>query len=138
MDLRSEDERSKSTDDASLGQLLSRMTSDVSELFRKEVQLAKTEIKEDISGMAKAVGMFGGTGVAAIFGVLMLSFAAAWGLAALIPTGLAFLVVGLVYLIVAAILFFSAKAKIKAIKPGPEQTVETVKEDVQWAKQQIK
>ena len=122
------------TSDASLGDLVSRMTDDLSTLFRKEVQLAKVEIKEEATKTGKAAGLFGGTGLAAWLWVPMLSFAAAWGLTEVMPAGFAFLIMGGLYAIVAAILFFAGRERLRKLHPVPEQTVETVKEDIQWAK----
>lgn len=121
-------------EDASVGELLSRMAEDISTLARKEVELAKAEIKQEASKAGKGAGLFGGTGVAGLFCVLMLSFAAAWGLAVVMPTGFAFLVVAGIYLIAAAVLFLSGRREMRRVHPVPEQTVETLKEDVQWAK----
>ncbi len=120
--------------DASVGELVSRMTDDLSILFRKEIELAKIEIKEEATKAAKGAGLMGGTGVAAMFCLLMLSFAAAWGLAEVMPTGWAFLIMGGLYAITAAILFMAGRDRLRKVHPVPEQTVETVKEDIQWAK----
>jgi hypothetical protein len=109
------------------------MSQDLSDLLRKEVQLAKVEIKQEATKAGKSAGLFGATGVAAVFSLLMLSFAGAWGLAVAIPTGFAFLVVGCLYAIGASSMLVVAKKKMHEIHP-PEQTVETLKEDVEWAK----
>jgi hypothetical protein len=74
------------------------------------------------------------TGVAAMFGLLLLSFAAAWGLAAVIPTGFAFFAIGLVYLGAAGVLLGKGRKQLAAVSPAPEQTMATLKEDVQVAK----
>lgn len=122
----------------SLGQLVSDLTGDMSELFRKEVELARVEVKQEVGRASKALVPGAGAAGAAVLAVLMLSFAAAWGLAAVMPTGFAFLIVGVIYGIVAAVLFPMAKARLQAVSPVPEQTIETLKEDVQWAKNQIR
>jgi len=122
--------------DQSLGELFKEMTSDVSTLFRKEVELAKVELKEEATKAGKAGGMFAGAGAAAWMGLTFLSFALAWGLDAAMPRWLAFFIVGAIYVAVAAVLFVRARNNAKTIKPVPEQTVETLKEDVQWAKAQ--
>ncbi len=122
----------------SLGQLFGDLTGDMSELFRKEVELARVEVKQEVGRAGKAVVPAAGAAGAAVLAVLMLSFALAWGLAAIMPTGFAFLVVGVLYGIAAAVLFPMAKTRLQAVSPVPEQTIETLKEDVQWAKNQIK
>ena len=120
----------------SLGQLFSELTSDLSTLLRKEVELAKVETKEEASRAAKAGGMLGGGAFAGWFALLFLSFAVAWLLDEWLHTALAFLIVGLVYAGVAAVLVLRGRARLQSVNPVPSQTVETLKEDVQWARAQ--
>ena len=121
-------------DNRSLSELLSEMTSEVSQLFRAEIELAKTEAKEEATKAARAAAMFGAGGFVGYLAVIMLSFAAAWALAAVIPDGLAFLVVGVVYAAVAAVLFLLGKSRMQEFNPVPQETVETLKEDMEWAR----
>jgi uncharacterized membrane protein YqjE len=122
--------------DMSLGELFSEMTSDLSTLMRKEIELAKVETKEEVQKAGKAAGMLGGAGVAGYFALLMVSFALAWFLAEFMPTALGFLIVGVLYAIAAAVLAKTGQKKMKEVNPVPEQTVETLKEDAEWAKAQ--
>lgn len=122
--------------DKSVGQLLGRMTSDLSHLFHDELELAKVEIKEEVTKAGTAAGLFGGTGVAALFALLMFSFAAAWGLAEIIPIGYAFLIMGALYAVIAVVTFVVGRQQISTVNPIPQQTVETLQEDIAWAKQQ--
>lgn len=120
--------------DASLGQLLSRLSDDLSRLLRQEVELAKSEVRLEAKKAAKAGGMLGAGALAAYLALLLVSFAAAWGLAELMPAGLGFLIVGIVYAIVAAVLLTAGRSRMQDVEPVPQQTVETVKEDARWAK----
>jgi F0F1-type ATP synthase assembly protein I len=122
--------------DKSLGELFSELTSDLSNLFRKEVELAKVETKEEVARAGKAGGMLGGGAFAAWFALLFVSFALAWLLDEWMHTALAFLIVGLLYGVVAAVLALQGKARLQSVNPVPQQTVETLKEDVQWARAQ--
>lgn len=131
---RSVETGSPDLENASLGQLFSRLSEDLSTLMHQELDLAKTEMKEEASKAGKGAGLLGGTGVAALFGLLMLSFAAAWGLAAAIPTGWAFLIVAVIYLAAAGVLFVKGRTELRSVRPVPEKTVETIKEDAQWAR----
>lgn len=119
----------------SLGELVSTATRDLSTLIRTEVQLAKVEIKREVVAAGKGAGLFGGAGFAGLFALIFLSIAAAYGIAGLfgIDTGWGFLIVGVLYLIVAAALALTGKKKISSVGP-PEKTIETVKDDVAWAK----
>ena len=122
--------------DQSLGELFSDLTRDFGALVRDEVQLAKTEITEEVRQTAKAGGMLGGAAYAGIMAVLLLSFAAAWGLSELVPVGVAFLIVGLVWAAIGGVLYARGRAQLRDLNLKPEQTIETIREDVQWAKQQ--
>lgn len=121
-------------DDRSLQQLWSDMTSQTGTLLRQEVELAKIETKEQLGRAAKAGVLFSVAGVTGLLALVLVSFAAAWGLAAVMPDGLAFLLIGLVYAVVAIVLLGQARKKAAAIELPPRQTVETLKEDVQWAR----
>lgn len=123
-------------DDRSMQQLWSDMTREASALLRKEVELAKIETKEQLTKAGKAGVMFSATGVAAFMALQLLSFAAAWGLAAVMPDGVAFLIVGLVYAVAAIVLLGRARKQAADVQLVPQQTVETLKEDVQWARAQ--
>jgi len=118
--------------DRSLPELFSVLSDDVTSLVRKELELAKEEVKVEASRAGTVAKLFGSAGVVAYFAVLMLLFAAAWGLAAVMPDGLAFLVVGLVLGVVAAVLALRGRAQVQEMNPKPEQTIETLKEDAQW------
>lgn len=123
--------------DHSLTELVSQMTADVGQLVSTQIELAKVEIKEEVARAGKGVGMVGGGGLAAYFAVLLMSFALVYGLANLIDSlGWAFLIVGLLYAIVAAVLVLKGREQINTATPIAEQTVETLKEDLEWARQQ--
>jgi uncharacterized membrane protein YqjE len=118
----------------SLGSLLGELSSEFTGLVDAHVELAKVELRNEAKRAGQAAGMFGGAAVAAVFALLLLSFAAAWGLAAAIPTGFAFLIVGLVYAAAAAILALVGRNRAATIGK-PDDTIDTLKEDVEWARQ---
>ena len=122
------------TGDKSLGELVATATKDLSLLVSQEVQLAKAEIKKEVSAAGKGAGLFGGAGFAGLFALIFLSISAAYGISWLGPgLGWGFFIVGLVYLVAAAVLALSGKKKINQVGP-PEKTIETVKDDLAWAK----
>jgi uncharacterized membrane protein YqjE len=121
--------------EASLGQLFSEMTSELSALFRQEVELAKVETREEAGRAARAGSMLAGAAVAALLAAMLLSFALAWVLDQGINRALAFLIVGVLWAVAAAVLLSAGRKRMKAIEALP-QTRETVKEDVEWAKAQ--
>jgi uncharacterized membrane protein YqjE len=122
--------------DASVGDLLSRVTDDFSQLVRSHVELAKVEIKDEVARAGRGAGLLTGGAVAGLFALLMLSFAFAWALAETIDAGWAFLVVGLVWAAVAAGLALVGKRQLQAVEPIPETTTQTIRDDIQWAKEQ--
>lgn len=122
------------TSDKSLGELVSTATRDLSTLIRTEVQLAKVEIKQEVAHAGKGAGLFGGAGFLGLMAVVFLSISAAYGISWLgVPLGCAFFTVGALYLIGAAVLALTGKKQIGKVGP-PEKTIETVKDDVEWAK----
>jgi hypothetical protein len=127
-----------SVDDASLGELFSSLTSDLSQLMRSEMELARVEIREEASKAGKAAGMLAGAAVAALIALILLTSAAAWGLAEIVDAGWAFLIVGVVIGAVAAVLARSGRNKLAEVSPVPDQTVDTLKEDARWARAQVK
>lgn len=122
----------------SMGELLGNVTTDLQRLLRAEVELAKVETRQELRRAADAGRYVGVAAATAVLAVLLLSFAAAWGLAELMPVGLAFLIVGAVYAVVAAFAGKRARDKAREVRPVPEQTVESLKEDVQWARARAK
>jgi putative superfamily III holin-X len=115
--------------DVSVGQLLSDVSRDFSTLMRQEVELAKAEIKTEVSKASKGAGMLGGAGFAGYMVVLFVSFAAWWGLAgAMNHIGWAALIVAVVWAVIAAILFVVGRGTLRKVNPKPERTVETVSE----------
>ncbi len=126
----------RSAEDRSLQDLWSDMTSQAATLVRNEVALAKIETTEQLSRAGKAGALFGAAGLAGLMALQLLSFAAAWGLAAVLADGLAFLIVGLVYLVVAVSVLGKARKQAAEVSLVPQQTVETLKEDVRWARAQ--
>ena len=121
-------------EDRSLSELLSDVTSEIATLFRKEVELARVETSEQVSRAAKAGAMLGAAAVIGFLTLILLAFAAAWGLSEAVPEGVAFLIVAVVFGIVAAGLASVGKKRIASVNPMPNQTVETLKDDVQVAK----
>jgi uncharacterized membrane protein YqjE len=119
----------------SLAELLSQTTQDLSGLLRSEVELAKVELKQEATTAAKAGGMLGAAGVLGHLALLLALFAAAWGLAAVMPTGWAFLIVAVVVALVAFVLYRMGRARLEEATPVAPNTTQTLKEDVEWARQ---
>ena len=136
-DYRPDDPTEPVDPDQSLGELVSRMTSDVGKLVSTQIELAKVEIKEEVGRAGKGVGLVGGGGLAGWFALLLVSMGIAFGIGnAMESVGWGFVIVGLVYAAIAALLVLKGKQQITSATPIAEQTIETIKEDVEWARQQ--
>ena len=99
-----------------------------------ELKLAKAEIKQEASKAGKAAGMLGVAGFAGYLAVVLLSFAAVFGLANVMDAGWAALIVAAVWAVVGGVLFAAGRTRLKTVDPVPHRTVGTLKEDAQWLK----
>jgi hypothetical protein len=115
----------------SVGQLTTQVTSDLSELVRGEITLAKAEVRQEARQARRVAGVLGGAGIAAHTALLFGSLALLFLLDNAIPIGWAAFVVAVLYVLVATVLALVGRRELTAIS-GPAQTVETVKEDAQW------
>ncbi len=113
---------------ASVGELVGQVAQDLSTLMRQELELAKAEVKQEITKTGKAAGLFGAAGFAGYMVLLFASIALWWGLANLMDQGWAALIVTGIWALIGAVAFVVARRQIKEVNPKPEQTIETVKE----------
>jgi hypothetical protein len=119
----------------SLGELFSKLSNETSTLIRQEMELARAELTEKGKEAGKGAGLFGGAGAVGLLGAGALTAGLILLLDLAIAAWLAAIIVGLLYVAVAAVLGLKGRDKIQAATPPvPEQTVDTVKEDVEWAK----
>lgn len=124
-------------EEKSLGDLFSELATETSNLVKQEVALAQVELTQKATKAGKNVGFLvvgGAIGYAAL-----LAFIAALiiSLSYLIPAWAAALIVGVIVAIAAGVLVMSALSALKNMNFTPNQTVETIKEDAQWLKDQM-
>jgi hypothetical protein len=118
-----------------IGEVAKNLTSDLSLLLRQEIELAKAEMAQKARTVAPGLGMFGGAGVVALCAAGALTAFLVLVFSLFLPDWAAALIVGVAMAAVAFVLIRQGKERIAdAGKPVPEQTIETVKEDVEWAK----
>ena len=118
----------------SLGELVATATKDLSLLVSQEVALAKAELKKEVAHAGKGAGMLGGAGFTGLFALIFLSISLAYAISWFgIGLGWGFFIVGMLYLVVAAVLALLGKKQLSKVGP-PEKTIATVKDDVAWAK----
>jgi hypothetical protein len=113
---------------ASVGELLGEVTRDLSTLMRQELALAKAEVREEAVKAGKAGGMLGAAGFAGYMVLLFASIAAWQGLAEVMASGWAALIVTVVWAAAGAVLFVLGRQRMREVSPKPERTVETVGE----------
>ena len=118
-----------------IGEVAKSLTSDLSLLLRQEIDLAKAEMAEKGRTAVPGLGMFGGAGIVGLCAAGALTAFLILVLSTFLPDWAAALVVGAVLATVAYVLVQQGKERVAdAGAPVPEQTIETMKEDVEWAK----
>ena len=118
-----------------LGEIARDLTRDVSLLMRQEVELAKAELTQKGRTAAPGLGMIGGAGVVGLMAAGALTAFLVLVLSVFLPGWASALIVGAVLAAVAYLLVKQGKERVEeAGAPIPKQTIETVKEDVEWAK----
>ncbi len=119
--------------------LLRDLSQQTTELVRQEIELAKAEIGEKGKQAGIGAGMFGGAGILGAGAFAALTTAIIVGLDQAMALWLAALIVAVVYGAAAAVLAMRGKRQVEEVGPPvPEQTTESVKEDVQWAKTRMR
>lgn len=130
-------ERFEARDERSIGSVIGDAISNLQEIVRSEIQLAKTETREEAKSAMRASGMLIGGVIAALYALGLFLLAVAWGLAEFLDLWIALGIVFLVMAVIAGVLIMVGKSRLSQVNPKPEQTMETLKEDVAWAKRQM-
>jgi uncharacterized membrane protein YqjE len=118
-----------------IGDLVKQLANQTSTLVRQEIDLAKAELSQKASTAGKGAGLIGGAAVVALLAAGALTACLILVLSEAMDAWLAALIVAVVFGAVAAVLGLAGRNKVReATPPVPEQTVETVKEDLEWAK----
>ena len=118
-----------------LGELLKELASETTTLVKQELELAKAEMREKGRKAGPGFGLIGAAGAVALLAAGTLTAFLVLALDGVMPNWLAALIVALVYGLIAVLLYVQGKGKVDDVgSPAPRQTIETVKEDVEWAK----
>lgn len=126
------------TDDRSLGELLGDLARDTGLLVRNEVALAKAEMSQKASHVGKQAGIIGVGGALAYAGLLAIVAGLIVLLDIWLPLWGAALLVGIILAAVGGAIAMSGVNGLKKENLAPQQTIETLKEDAEWAKQQTR
>ena len=121
-------------DSRSLGQIVGDIGKDLSSLVRNELDLAKTELRQEASQAGKGAAMLAGAGVAALLLLMFVSLALTWLLDTWLPVEAAALITAALWGVVAAVLASAGRKAIREANPQLPKTQQSLKEDAQWAR----
>ena len=124
-------------DERSLGELFSELAAETGTLVRQEVSLAQAELTAKATSVGKDVGFLAVGGAIGYAAMLAILAGVIIGLSYFMPAWLAAILVGLVVGIAAYVMIQSALTSLKETNLKPEETVESIKEDAQWLKNQV-
>jgi uncharacterized membrane protein YqjE len=123
----------------SLPELLKRLSAETTQLVHQELDLAKVELTQKGRQAGAGAGLFGMAAALGLAGLGALTACIILALDAVLPAWLAALIVAAVFGVVAAVLAVQGRERVKQVTPlAPDQTIETVKEDVEWARTQTR
>src|SRR5688500_4676992 len=122
--------------DRGIGELVKDLANQTSTLVRQEIKLAQAEVTQKGKVAGKGAGMLAAAAIAALLGLGALTAVLIVALDGAMALWLAALIVTVLWLAIAGVLAMSGKKALERATPPVPQTVETVKEDIQWAKTQ--
>jgi hypothetical protein len=124
-------------DDRSLGELFSALAADTGTLVRQEVALAQAEITAKATKAGKNVGYLAAGGAVGYVGLMAIVAGVIIGLSYFIPAWLAAILVGGVIAVASYVMVNSALSELRSMEVTPTETVDSIKEDAQWLKNQV-
>jgi uncharacterized membrane protein YqjE len=123
-------------DQRSVGDIVGDVAQDLSTLVKQEMELARTELKQEATKAGKGAGLLGGAGVAALLLLTFLSLTITFLLDNWMPLEVAALIVTVLWAVVAAVLAARGRKELKRSNPQLPKTQQTLKEDAAWARAQ--
>jgi uncharacterized membrane protein YqjE len=122
----------------SFSDVLQDIVGNIQQIIRAEVRLAQVEIKEKANRASKPLSVLATGAILGLYGLGFLLLAAVYALSLVLPGWAAALIVGAVMAIIAGGLVASGLTRLREINPVPEKTLQTMKENALWAKEQTK
>src|SRR5215213_10080979 len=129
--------RGGAEDQESVGSLISGLIKDLQELVRGEIQLAKTELRDDAMTAGSALGSIAAGALVGVTGFIFLMLGVTYLLNKELEMWQSAAIVGAVLAIIAAVLFMMGRKQLSAATLKPDRTIDSLKEDKEWAKQQM-
>jgi uncharacterized membrane protein YqjE len=121
----------------SIGSLISGLLRDLQELVRGEITLARAEVRDDLATASKGLASLAGAALVGVTGFIFLMLGVTYLLNQYMRMWIAAGAVGIALLVIAAIVAAIGKAKLSATNLKPDETIDSLKEDREWAKQQV-
>lgn len=132
-------DRNRADEEASLGELVQRLSDQTAALARKEVELAKAELAIKGKRLGMGAGAFGAAGVVGLYAGGALTATLILALATFLEGWLAALIVTVVYAAIAGVLALTGKKQVEAgTPPVPERAIDSTKQDIEAAKRGVK
>ena len=122
----------------SLGTLVTGIVEDLQNIVRGELALAKTELKDEAAGIGRGVGMLAAGAIVGLVAFIFLMLGVTYLINRWLTMWQSAALVGAALLVIALILLMSGRSKVSAANLTPTKTIESLKEDQEWASQQIK
>lgn len=126
--------RATGSQDESTGQLIATATDQLGQLMRQEMALARAELTQNAKRAGTGVGLFGGAGLVALYGLAVLVATAVIGLGLVLPLWLAALIVALILFAIAGVMALVGKKQVTTATPPVEHTMDNIKADVEAVK----
>ena len=124
-------------EDRSIGELFSELAAETGTLVRQEVSLAQAELTAKATKAGKNVGYLAAGGAVGYVGLMAIVAGIIMGLSYFIPAWLSALLVGGIIAVVSYVMVNSALSELRNMEVKPTETVESIKEDAQWLKNQV-
>jgi uncharacterized membrane protein YqjE len=122
----------------SIADVLQDIIRDVQEIVRSEMRLAKTELREEAAKAKTAAGLLVAAAVTALFAVFFVLLAIVYALTRVMPSWAAALLVGVGLAVIATVMVMAGLTRLKQIQATPARAMDSMKENVEWVKQQTK
>ena len=122
----------------SIADVLQDIMRDVQEIVRSEVRLAKTELREEVAKAKTVAGLLGAAAITALFAVFFVLLAVVYALTLVMANWAAALIVGVGLAGFATLMVMAGLTRLKQIQATPARAMDSMKENVEWVKQQTK
>lgn len=122
----------------SVAHLMGELVADAQHMFRREIDLARQEVRDDVSQAVRGGAMLGAGGAVAAVGGLFILFSIVYLLSEVFGINLwvSYLIVGVILAIIGGILLLVGRSQVQQVDPAPRETIDSLRKDVEWAKEQ--